>query len=70
MKLDGALSMAVRGSGAEAAAFEAMGLDGAWSFEAGHDPFVPLTLASQTTSRIELGTAIAGSGRTSRSALA
>lgn len=59
MKLDGALSMRVRGGGEEAAGFEAMGLDGAWSFEAGHDPFVPLTLASQTTSRIELGTAIA-----------
>ena len=35
-----------------------MKIDGAWSFEAGHDPFVPLTLASQTA-RIELGTAIA-----------
>ncbi len=59
MKLDGALSMKVRGGGEEAADFEAMGLDGAWSFEAGHDPFIPLTLASHTTSRIELGTAIA-----------
>ncbi len=59
MKLDGALSMRVRGGGEEAAAFEAMGLDGAWSFEGNHDPFLPLTLASQTTHRIELGTAIA-----------
>ena len=59
MKLDGALSMRVRDGGEEAAGFEAMGLDGAWTFEAGHDPFIPLTLASQTTSRIELGTAIA-----------
>lgn len=45
--------------GAEAATFEGLGFDGAWSFEAGHDPFVPLILASQTTERIELGTAIA-----------
>jgi probable F420-dependent oxidoreductase len=59
MKIDGALSMSLRRSGAEAASFEAMGLDGAWSFEGSHDPFVPLTLASQTTDRIELGTAIA-----------
>ncbi|MGI9613505.1 MAG: TIGR03617 family F420-dependent LLM class oxidoreductase [Acidimicrobiales bacterium] len=59
MKIDGALSMSVRGSGAEAASFETMGLDGAWSFEASHDPFMPLTLASQTTERIDLGTAIA-----------
>ena len=36
-----------------------MGLDGAWSFKAGHDPFVPLTLARTTTERITLGTAIA-----------
>lgn len=59
MKIDGALSMSLVGSGEEAAQFESLGLDGAWSFEASHDPFVPLTLASQTTSRIDLGTAIA-----------
>ncbi|MCP3989282.1 MAG: TIGR03617 family F420-dependent LLM class oxidoreductase [Actinomycetia bacterium] len=59
MKIDGALSMSVTRSGAEAAEFERMGLAGAWSFEANHDPFVPLTLASQTTERIQLGTAIA-----------
>lgn len=50
---------ATRGGGAEAARFEELGFDGAWSFEGGHDPFVPLVLASQTTDRIELGTAIA-----------
>lgn len=59
MKIDGALSMAVGRAAAEAAEFEAMGFDGAWSFEAAHDPFIPLTLASQTTERIDLGTAIA-----------
>ena len=51
MKIDGALSMSLRRSAEEAAEFEHLGLDGAWSFEAGHDPFVPLTLASQTTDR-------------------
>ena len=59
MKIDGALSMSVPRGASEAAAFEALGLDGAWSFEGSHDPFIPLTLASQTTERIELGTAIA-----------
>ncbi len=70
MKIDGALSMSLpapgsgsgdrdRVGGAEAASFEQLGFDGAWSFEAGRDPFVPLILASQTTERIELGTAIA-----------
>lgn len=59
MKIDGALSMALNTSGAEAAEFERLGLDGAWSFEASHDPFIPLTLATQSTSRIDLGTAIA-----------
>ncbi len=59
MKIDGALAMTVGGSGAEAASFEQIGLDGAWSFEGNHDPFIPLTLASQTTERIDLGTAIA-----------
>lgn len=59
MQIDGALSMSVPASGVEASGFEEMGLDGAWSFEASHDPFIPLTLASQTTDRINLGTAIA-----------
>lgn len=59
MKIDGALSMSVARSGEEAGEFEEIGLAGAWSFEANHDPFIPLTLATQTTKRIDLGTAIA-----------
>jgi probable F420-dependent oxidoreductase len=38
---------------------ERLGFDGLWTMESQHDPFIPLTLASQTTSRITLGTAIA-----------
>lgn len=38
---------------------EAVGYSGVFSFEGQHDPFLPLVLASQTTSRIELGTGIA-----------
>lgn len=38
---------------------EAAGYDGAWSAETSHDPFFPLLLAAEHTSRIELGTGIA-----------
>ncbi|MCB1250091.1 MAG: TIGR03617 family F420-dependent LLM class oxidoreductase [Acidimicrobiales bacterium] len=38
---------------------EAIGYDRAFSFEAKHDPFVPLAVAGEHTTRLELGTAIA-----------
>ncbi len=38
---------------------EAIGYDGAFSFEAKHDPFLPLALAAEHTERLQLGTAIA-----------
>lgn len=38
---------------------EAIGYDRAFSFEAKHDPFVPLAIAGEHTERIQLGTAIA-----------
>ncbi len=38
---------------------EAVGYDRAFSFEAKHDPFVPLAVAAEHTSRLELGTALA-----------
>ncbi len=38
---------------------EEIGYDGAFSFEAKHDPFLPLAVAAEHTSRIVLGTAIA-----------
>ena len=40
-------------------ALEEIGYDGAFSFEAKHDPFLPLVLASETTTDLRLGTAIA-----------
>lgn len=40
-------------------ALEEIGYDRAFSFEAKHDPFIPLAVAGEHTSRIELGTAIA-----------
>jgi len=41
------------------ARLEAAGYDGAFSFEAKLDPFLPLVLAAQSTERLRLGTAIA-----------
>jgi alkanesulfonate monooxygenase SsuD/methylene tetrahydromethanopterin reductase-like flavin-dependent oxidoreductase (luciferase family) len=38
---------------------EAIGYDGAFSFEAKHDPFLPLAAAAEHTHRFQLGTAIA-----------
>jgi probable F420-dependent oxidoreductase len=38
---------------------EALGYDRAFSFEAKHDPFLPLAVAGEHTDRIQLGTAIA-----------
>ena len=58
--IDGATtSSSVDGCAAEAMAFEQMGLDAAWTFEASHDPFLPLALAADQTESIQLGTAIA-----------
>ncbi len=38
---------------------EEIGYDGAFTFEAKHDPFLPLVLAAEHTRRLRLGTAIA-----------
>ncbi len=44
---------------AVARAAEEIGFDCLWTSETQHDPFLPLALAAEHTSRIELGTAIA-----------
>lgn len=41
------------------AAAEAAGFDGAFTFEAAHDPFLPLVAAAGSTTRLRLGTAVA-----------
>ncbi|HNF04220.1 MAG TPA: TIGR03617 family F420-dependent LLM class oxidoreductase, partial [Mycobacterium sp.] len=38
---------------------EQLGYDGCWTAEISHDPFLPLTLAAEHTSTVELGTSIA-----------
>lgn len=42
-----------------ARAIEAAGVAGMWTAETSHDPFLPLAIAAEHTSRVELGTAIA-----------
>ena len=41
------------------ARLERIGYDTGFSFEAKHDPFLPLALAAQATTRLRLGTAVA-----------
>lgn len=60
MKIDGALQTTSPGTaGIKARELEEQGFDGALSFEGPHDPFLPLALAGEATSRIELMTAVA-----------
>jgi probable F420-dependent oxidoreductase len=44
--------------GREAQRYERMGFDGVWTFEAAHDPFLPLALAASATERLHIGTNI------------
>lgn len=38
---------------------EELGIDGIWSTETSHDPFFPLVIAAEHTSRLQLGTGVA-----------
>jgi probable F420-dependent oxidoreductase len=58
MKIDGALGTLELATRNARAAQEA-GYDGVWASEVNQDPFLPLTLAADATSTIELGTSIA-----------
>jgi probable F420-dependent oxidoreductase len=49
----------LRSAGSLFAELEAIGYDGAFSYETRHDPFLPLALAAERTSTLRLGTAIA-----------
>src|ERR1022692_908043 len=59
MKIDGGIGFNPAGVGEAAREVEALGYDGAWTAETGHDPFLPLAIAAQATEHLELGTAIA-----------
>jgi len=60
MKLDTMLPPAALGDVSMLArAAEDLGFDGLWAAETSHDPYLPLALAAEHTSRVELGTSIA-----------
>jgi probable F420-dependent oxidoreductase len=59
MLVDGGVGFEADGVGRRAADAEEDGYHGVWCAETGHDPFLPLLIASQHTERIELGTGIA-----------
>lgn len=60
MKLDTGLAAAtLKDVPAAARAAEEAGFDAIWTAETGHDPYFPLVLAAEHTSRVKLGTSIA-----------
>ena len=59
MKVDAGLPMDLSQVPAQAQRIEALGYDGAFTPETGHDPFLPHVLAAEHTERITLGTAVA-----------
>lgn len=61
MRLDASLGFAtpLDEVPAVARAVEAAGVDGLWTAETSHDPFLPLAVAAEHTGRVELGTAVA-----------
>jgi probable F420-dependent oxidoreductase len=58
MKVDGAIG-GLGQAGKAAAAQEARGYDGIWTAETSHDPFLPLAVAAEHTTTVDLGTSIA-----------
>ncbi len=60
MRVDAPLALAsLAAAGEEARRLEALGYDGAFTFDGPHDPFFPLVQAAAATERIELVTAVA-----------
>lgn len=59
LKLDGGIPNRLADAAAAAGALERDGYDGGWTAETSHDPFLPLLLAAEHTTRLELGTNIA-----------
>ena len=59
MKVDGGITTDLSKAAAGAKELEAAGYSGAWTAETAHDPFLPLAIAAEHTSTMELGTSIA-----------
>src|ERR1700742_3553530 len=59
LKVDGGVFTALTRVPELAGELEQQGYDACWTGEINHDPFLPLLLAAEHTSRLELGTSIA-----------
>lgn len=59
MKIDAGIGWDLNSAGTQAEEFEDRGFSGIFSTETAHDPFFPLLVAAQHTSRIELMTSVA-----------
>ncbi len=59
LKVDGAVSSQLANVAETATRLERRGYDCCWTAEINHDPFLPLVLAAEHTTTIELGTSIA-----------
>src|SRR6478735_8569423 len=59
LKVDGAVSSQLANVARAASKLERRGYDCCWTAEINHDPFLPLVLAAEHTTHIELGTSIA-----------
>ena len=59
MKVDGNIGIDLATVADSAREVEAAGYSGAWTAETSHDPFLPLLLAAEHTSELEIGTSIA-----------
>ena len=59
LKVDGGVSSQLANIAKAASTLERRGYDCCWTAEINHDPFLPLVLAAEHTTNIELGTSIA-----------
>ena len=59
MKIDTGISSNLHEAAASAREAEAAGFSGGWTAETSHDPFLPLLLAAEHTTNLEIGTSIA-----------
>ena len=59
MKVDGGVGLNLNTVGAQASELEEMGYAGVMTAETAHDPFFPLLVAAQNTSKVQLMTSIA-----------
>lgn len=59
LKVDAAVASGLTNVAQAATTLERRGYDCCWTAEINHDPFLPLVLAAEHTTRIELGTSIA-----------